>query len=196
MTVSDNGEHANVRQARNGPGPAADVAALPSRSLSWQVDVDLYRTLMSSFPTGVAVVTSNGEGASPRGATCSSLCSVTLRPPTLLVCLKEHSSTLEAIRSTGCFAVNLLHTRAREAAIVFSTPVDDRFARVRWRRVGAMGLPWLAQDAFAVAECRTMGVLSFEDTAIVLGGVLDVQFSDDVPLLYGRRQYAAWAPGR
>jgi flavin reductase (DIM6/NTAB) family NADH-FMN oxidoreductase RutF len=50
--------------------------------------------------------------------TCSSVTSVTLLPPTLLVCLRVGSGTLEAVSAHGGFAVNLLHEEARHAAEV------------------------------------------------------------------------------
>jgi flavin reductase (DIM6/NTAB) family NADH-FMN oxidoreductase RutF len=147
---------------------------------------------MSAFPTGVAVVTGISEDAEPRGATCSSLCSVTLTPPTLLVCLTKGSSTLEVIRARGWFAVNLLHARARLAAEIFSSPVADRFAHVPWQPVGEVGLPWLVRDAFAVAECRVAGLSVIGSHVVVLGHVGGVTVSPDVPLLYGMQRFSAW----
>lgn len=160
------------------------------------VDADEYRELMSGFPTGVAVVTSTDANAEPRGATCSSLCSVTLTPPTLLVCLTTRSSTLEAIRARRQFAVNLLRSRARRTAEIFSTPVDDRFGMVQWKRLGPAGLPWLIHDAFAVAECRVAGLSTVGGHTIVLGTVVRIHFSPGIPLLYGMRQFSQWSPCR
>jgi flavin reductase (NADH) len=165
---------------------------LPLRRGRRHVDADDYRLLMSSFPTGVAIVTSVGWDMLPRGATCSSLSSVTLTPPTLLVCLKTCSSTLDAIRTRGWFAVNLLHARARRVAEIFSSPVDDRFAHVRWQPTGAEGLPWLVMDALAVAECLVTGLFVVGDHTVVLGEVTGAEVSPGQPLLYGMRQFSAW----
>ncbi|RKN08407.1 flavin reductase family protein [Streptomyces radicis] len=158
------------------------------------MDIDDYRALMSAFPTGVAVVTSIDENAEPRGATCSSLCSVTLTPPTLLVCLTTRSSTLAAIRDSGRFGVNLLHARARRTAEIFATPVDDRFGQVPWKQLGQGGVPWLIRDAFAVADCRVAGLSAVGSHTIVLGRVAGTHSSPAVPLLYGLRQFSRWIP--
>jgi flavin reductase (DIM6/NTAB) family NADH-FMN oxidoreductase RutF len=168
----------------------APPAAQPPTG-SW-VEAGAYRTLMSLFPTGVAVVTSLDRGGLPRGATCSSLASVTLDPPTLLVCLKLSSSTLDALRGRGSFAVNLLHARARHIAEVFAAPVYDRFADVAWKPVGPTGMPWLVRDAFAVACCRVYRQVVVGDHAVVLGNVTGIEVSPDVPLLYGLRQFSTW----
>ncbi|MEU5534702.1 flavin reductase family protein [Streptomyces sp. NPDC020362] len=157
------------------------------------VDASEYRTLMGGFPTGVVVVTTTGDDGTPYGLTCSSLSSVTVQPPTLQVCLMSTSKVLAAILGNQRFAVNLLHARAREAASVFASPVD-RFAVVPWRPTPRLGLPWLHRDAFAVAECRLTRTLEIGDHTMLFGEVAAVDHADDVPLLYGRRQYSVW-PG-
>jgi flavin reductase (DIM6/NTAB) family NADH-FMN oxidoreductase RutF len=158
-------------------------------------DKDGFRSLMSAFPTGVAVVTTLDTDGRPRGLTCSALTSVTVDPPTLLVCLTLRSGTRAAMEARGRFAVNLLHSRARSVAVLFSSPVADRFSRVRWRSSEEEGSPCLVEDAFAYAECSVAGTMAVGDHAIVLGEVKQVAVSADVPLLYGLREFAAWRPG-
>ena len=151
-----------------------------------------YRELMCSFPTGVTVVTAIAAGGTPRGLTCSSLTSVTLAPPTLLVCLASKSPTLEAVRASGAFAVNLLHARARASAQLFATPGANRFANTVWRAAGPYGLPHLVDDAFAVADCRLASEVLVGDHTIVLGVVEAIDHDADQPLLYGLRGFASW----
>ena len=158
-----------------------------------RVTAEQYRNLMSAFPTGVSVLTSIDDTGQPRGMTCSSLASVTLEPPTLLVCVRLGSGTLEAMRSRASFAVNLLHARGRRAAEVFASAVPDRFSDIRWSTTPC-GLPWLEDDSFAVAECRVVGSVDVGTHAIVLGAVEDVVHAADVPLLYGLRRFASWVP--
>jgi len=150
-----------------------------------------YLDLMSAFPTGVAVVTSRDADGTPRGMTCSSIASATLLPPTLLVCLQIGSGTLEAITANGGFAVNLLHEGGQRAAEVFSRPDPNRFARVSWRP-SRSGLPWLVDDAFAVAECQVSHFVKVGDHAVVLGEVRDIAQITGIPLLYGLRGFASW----
>jgi len=154
-----------------------------------RVDLDDYRGLMSAFPTGVAVVTAVGHAGRPHGLTCTSLTSVTLDPPTLLVCLDLRSGTLAAARHGGCFAVNLLHVRARRAAEVFASPTPDRFSQVAWRPSVRTGQPWLSDDAFAMAECVVADATVVGDHAVVFGEVVHVEQTPDRPLLYGMRRF-------
>jgi flavin reductase (NADH) len=146
-----------------------------------------YLDLMSAFPTGVTVVTSVDAEGKPRGMTCSSITSATLLPPTLLVCLRIGSGTLEAIASNGGFAVNLLHAGGQRAAEVFAHPDVNRFARVSWRP-SRSGFPWLVDDAFAVAECQVSDFVKVGDHAVVLG----IAQIAGTPLLYGMRRFASW----
>ncbi|KWX04314.1 hypothetical protein TH66_02800 [Carbonactinospora thermoautotrophica] len=153
-----------------------------------------HRALMSAFPTGVAVITALDEEDRPHGLTCTSLASVTLSPPTLLVCLDTRSGTLGAIRHGGQFAVNLLHSRSQRVAEIFSTPVPDRFGQVRWHRSTRLGVPWLVEDAFALAACTVSGSVLVGDHEVVFGEVREIMVGDDVPLLYGMRRFATWLP--
>lgn len=150
-----------------------------------------YRELMSSFPTGVAVVTGLDADGAPQGMTCSSIASATLLPPTLLVCLRTGSRTLNAVTARGAFAVNLLHDEGQEVAELFSRAEANRFSQVRWRMSEA-GLPWLVQDAFAVAECTVSDLHTVGDHAVVLGEVTSIAQVPGTPLLYGLRRFAAW----
>src|SRR5215471_13760757 len=107
--------------------------------------------LMSAFPSGVAVVTTVDDGGRPLGLTCSSLCSVSLEPPLLLVCMDNRSRTLETILARRTFAVNLLHSGGREAADLFSGGAPNLFARIFWEPTAVGALPSLSLHAHHVA---------------------------------------------
>ncbi|WP_051064604.1 flavin reductase family protein [Nocardiopsis halotolerans] len=150
---------------------------------------DGQRVMMSHFPTGVSVVTSLDAAGRPHGMTCTSLTSVSLAPPTLLVCLGTDSRTMRAVREHGHFGVNLLHHRAKETALLFSGSVHDRFSRARWEGSPGAHVPWLVDDAFATAECAVRNVWTTGDHGIVVGEVGDVRFTEDTPLMYGMRRF-------
>ena len=151
-----------------------------------------YRDLMSSFPSGVAVVTALDEAGCPQGMTCTSLASVTVKPPTLLVSLRHGSATLKAVAAGGAFAVNLLHDTAQEVARLLAAPVPSRFNRIRWLP-SANGAPWLIDDALGVADCLVTEVIDVGDHQVVFGQVTRAFLLGGSPLLYGLRQYGAWA---
>jgi flavin reductase (DIM6/NTAB) family NADH-FMN oxidoreductase RutF len=156
-----------------------------------------FRSLMATFPSGVAVVTTSQDGRPPRGATCSSLSSVATEPATLLVCLKQASSTLASVLASTTFAVNLLHDQAAETAALFASRVPDRFARVRWADEPSFGGPHLVDDAHTIADCQVAGTVHVGDHAVVFGEVFHVSTPANRPpdpLLYGLRGY--WSMNR
>jgi flavin reductase (DIM6/NTAB) family NADH-FMN oxidoreductase RutF len=165
----------------------------PSRKAT----LDDFRRLMAGFPTGVAIVTAMDPCGRPTGMTCSSLCSVTLDPPTLLVCLRRGSPTLESTLRGSGFTVNLMHAEAQATAELFASGAADRFTRVRWQANPGLGGPRLLDDAHAIADCRVSQLTRVGDHAVVFGEVCHVLLPSDYaaqPLLYGLRRYASW-PG-
>ncbi|MFE1174130.1 flavin reductase family protein [Streptomyces sp. NPDC058773] len=157
---------------------------------------DAFRALMSSHPSGVAVITTADAEGTPYGFTCTALCSVSLDPPQLLVCAGNNGSTLPVLAARGAFTVNLLHGAGRRAAEAFAGPAAERFRTVPWRPAPATGLPALPQDAHATAECRVTRLTPAGDHTIVIGEVLSIQAhtpaAEEAPLLYGMRRYATW----
>jgi flavin reductase (DIM6/NTAB) family NADH-FMN oxidoreductase RutF len=151
-----------------------------------------YCELMSRFPTGVAVVTAVDPAGRLHGMTCTSLASVAVCPPTLLVCLNSNSGTLAAVRERRLFGVNMLGVHARTTAELFASATRDRFAQRAWRPSATLGVPWLTEDAAAFAECRVTGTTVVGDHEVVFGEVVHtVLFARD-PLLYGLRRFSAW----
>jgi flavin reductase (DIM6/NTAB) family NADH-FMN oxidoreductase RutF len=153
---------------------------------------------MSLFPTGVAVISALDTAGRPWGMTCSSLCSVSLMPPTLLVCVRSGSPTLEALTGTGTFSVNLLHHAAQDVAELFASGDPERFRQTPWHLPDVAGGPHLRDAAHAVGDCRVESAQQVGDHTIVLGRVLRaraVAGAGHSPLMYGMRQYAAWPPG-
>jgi flavin reductase (DIM6/NTAB) family NADH-FMN oxidoreductase RutF len=159
------------------------------------IEPAMFRSLMAGFPTGVAVVTTTGPGRRPCGMTCSSLCSVTLEPPTVLLCLRQGGPTAQALLWRRSFALNFLHDRAQETARLFASGKPDRFDDVQWQLTEQAGGPHLSGDAHAIADCRVSRTEPVGDHLVVFGEVFAIcAASPGRPLIYGRRHYAAW-PG-
>jgi len=148
----------------------------------------LYRKLAA----GVTVVTSYApEG--PVGLTASSVTSVSLRPPILLLCLTSGSRTLSAIRAQRAFAVHLLrddqHARARAFADA-QVPPGGRFAGHEYRDV--LGVPLLT-DALAWSVCFVEDDRSYGDHCVVAGRVVAAHVHGGRPLLWHDRSFARLA---
>jgi flavin reductase (DIM6/NTAB) family NADH-FMN oxidoreductase RutF len=153
-----------------------------------------FRDMMASFPTGVSVITAQHGRADPWGMTCSALCSLSVDPSTLLVCLRSESPTLRAVLASGAFAVNLLHGEAEEVAALFASGAPDRFDRVLWRPTGHTQSPALVEAAHSVGDCTVERTYPAGDHVIVVGVVQAIErFRTGSALLYAFRQYGQWA---
>ncbi|EPH45250.1 flavin reductase family protein [Streptomyces aurantiacus] len=159
-----------------------------------EVEPDEFRDMMSGFPSGVSVVTAIGQDGLPRGMTCSSVCSVSLAPPTLVACLRHGSPTLEAVLAGGRFALNLLHSRAESVAVLFASGDPRRFDMTPWHSGPTAGGPHLIRDAHSIADCTVTVTQRVGDHVAVFGRTrLITRHQQHSPLLYGLREFRPWA---
>ncbi len=84
-----------------------------------RADSAAFRHAMRALSSGVAIVAC-GEGETRAGCTIISLASLSLAPPTLIVCLARSSSTLVGLREASAFSVSLLAARHQALAHRFS----------------------------------------------------------------------------
>jgi flavin reductase (DIM6/NTAB) family NADH-FMN oxidoreductase RutF len=158
------------------------------------IDGDLFREIMSTFPSGVAIVTAVGEEGEPRGLTVSAFCPVSLDPPLVLVCIDKTSNSLVAIQRSGGFTVNLLAAGREELARRYASKAQDKFEGVVTEPppVPAAG-PVLARDCVAYAACTIHSAVEAGDHYIIVGRVEEGRHvPGEVPLLYGRRVFTDW----
>jgi flavin reductase (DIM6/NTAB) family NADH-FMN oxidoreductase RutF len=157
------------------------------------VDPDAFRSIMGALPTGVTVVTTREPDGAPRGMTCSAVCSVSMTPPMLLVCVDRRSSVLRAVLAIGTFAVNVLRNERERVSAVFAQARDDRFAGARWRPGPVTGMPLIHDDTVTYAECRVAAAVEAGDHVVVFGTIVGgASYTDATPLMYWRRRYAKW----
>ncbi|MFE4259755.1 flavin reductase family protein [Streptomyces sp. NPDC056883] len=128
----------------------------------------------------------------PPGTTVSSLASVSLDPPMLLVCLSHTSRGARTIGSTGEFTVNVLGREQSELAGWFASsrrPLGSAgFAGVP-HRIGDTGIPVL-DGAVAHLDCRVAQEVSAGDHSIFIGEVTGIGCAEPAdPLAYHQGQF-------
>ena len=148
---------------------------------------------MRVLSSGVAIVAC-GDGERRMGCTVTALASLSLTPPTLIVCLARTSSTLAGLREAGAFSVNLLAARHEALAQRFSgrggVHGSRRFDGATWATL-ATGAPILA-DAVAAFDCLIEEVVERHSHAIVLGAVVSLREGADEPALaHWRGEFSA-----
>ncbi len=144
--------------------------------------------MLGRFATGVTVLTMTGPDHRPHGMTASSLASVSLEPPLVLVCVDHAARLHPLIMSADAFVVNVLASDQEELSRRFADPHDDRFDGVGYRTTNGLVL---LDGALAHIECHRQALYDAGDHTIVLGRVVGGDAREGRPLMYFRGGYAA-----
>jgi flavin reductase (DIM6/NTAB) family NADH-FMN oxidoreductase RutF len=151
---------------------------------------DRFRDTMRRTASGVAVLTTDGA-AGRAGVTVSTLCSLSMEPPSVIACVHRDNRTLDIILRNGFFAANVLAGDQEHVAKAFAGLIpelrDDRFASGAWL-TAATGAP-LLQGSLASFDCRTASTHDFGTHRILIGEVVDLVSSDGDPLLFADRSF-------
>ncbi len=153
-----------------------------------------FRQAMSRLAGTVCLVTSGDSDGAPQGIAATSVVSVSMAPPSLLVCIYSRSSLSTAIAARGGFCVNLLANRDRQLCEAFGDAArkDERFQAGAWARRG--DLPYL-RDAQAAIFCGLAQTVGHGSHKIFIGNVAEVIAPEAArqPLIYFNRGYATCA---
>lgn len=142
---------------------AADIAAAD------------FRDAMRSLAGGVSIITV-GQGQDITGMTVTSVCSLSVEPPTLMVSVNRSSSSWPLLRRYGSFGVNIPGADQLDIAERFSGKGGmkgaARFNGATWTR-GATGVP-LLEGALAAIACSVEEIIERHSHAIVIGRVREI----------------------
>jgi flavin reductase (DIM6/NTAB) family NADH-FMN oxidoreductase RutF len=152
-----------------------------------------FRGAMRQLTGGVSVITV-GRASDITGMTVTSVSSLSVDPPTLIVSINRESSSWPLLRRYGCFGVNILTADQLDVAERFAGKGGlkgaDRFAGTQWT-TRVSGVPLLAA-ALAAIDCEVEEIVERHSHAIVIGRVLDLQLSPrTAALAYWQGQYVA-----
>ena len=159
------------------------------------MDIATYRSLIGQFATGVTVVTTNVDGRL-HGMTANAVCSLSLEPLQLLVCVDRESNCHEQMQRAEAFGLSILAFDQEEISNTFArttAPVTGSLLGVAFRQ-GSLGEP-LIENALAHLECRIAERIDGGDHIIVIGDVVAGELLREAePLLFYGGRYARLAP--
>lgn len=150
---------------------------------------DTFKAAMRRLAASVSIVVARGDEG-PVGMAATSITSLTVDPPAVLVCVNRMTSLHALLVPTAPLSVNLLARHHREVSQAFGggTPRAERFLVGDWQEA-ANGLPMLA-DAQANLECVIDAMLAYGTHSIVIARVIRARVSDTVaPLIYQDGSY-------
>lgn len=137
---------------------------------------DAFRSAMRMLAAGVSIVAAGNEDERS-GITVSSVTSLAIDPPTLVVCIGRNSSLAPALDRYGHFSANLLRASQRDLAERFAGRGGvfgaERFAAGDWITL-ITGAPVLS-DALASIDCEIEEKIDRHTHSIVLGRVVAVR---------------------
>ena len=135
--------------------------------------------------TVTLVTTSDADGQS-YGMLATSVTSVTMEPPMLLVCVSRSAHLHPALMARKRMCINVLLDEQAELVRAFSSslPHDERFANVDCENHTTFGLPYL-RDAQALFFCEIDQLVEAGTHSVVLARVLESRAMDAVrPMVY------------
>ena len=158
-----------------------------------QVSPDDFRGAMRQLTGGVSIITA-GRGRDISGMTVTSVSSLSVDPPALIVSVNRSASSWPLLQRYGFFGVNILTSDQVDIAERFAGKDGlkgaERFSGTEWM-TRASGVPLLA-GALAAFDCEVEEIVERHSHAIVIGRVLDLQLSTrTAALAYWQGQYVA-----
>ena len=149
------------------------------------VMLDAFREALSAVPMPVTVVTAIEAGRA-HGTPVGAFCSLSAKPPLVLLALDRDSNLLPFVESTGRFAVNVLANDQEEIGRTCARKDVKKFTTVAWYERG--GLPRI-EGAAAWLACHVRDLLPGGDHVIVVGLVTECELGVSGALVYHRRRY-------
>ncbi|WP_024513960.1 flavin reductase family protein [Bradyrhizobium sp. Tv2a-2] len=152
-----------------------------------------FRDAMRHLVGAVTVITV-GRGDDVSGMTVTSMSSLSVDPPSLIVSVNRSASSWPLLKTYGVFGVNILSADQRDVAERFSGKGGlkgaERFAGAEWT-ARPSGAPLLV-GALAAIDCEVEEVIERHSHGIVIGRVRAVQLQPaDAALAYWHGDYLA-----
>ena len=150
---------------------------------------DLFRQSMRRLASAVSIVACESDGEWC-GLSATSVTSLSMEPPSLLVCLNITASLTPMMIEGKSFSVNLLDRRHQHVSNVFgsSSLRAERFRDGGWE-LSERGVPVMA-EAVASVECDVGRLIEYGSHIIVIGQVCHVRIGEGVdPLIYCNGKY-------
>jgi len=148
-----------------------------------------FRDAMRRMASTVTILTAT-DHERHHGMTVTAVTSVSLEPPSLLVCLNNRTQLHDIMGQARGFCVNVLHHEQAELSIAFSgaIPAEERFDKGVWKKTEE-GLGYLL-DAQASIFCRKVAAMPFGTHTIFVGQVTEVRLGEIIePLIYQNARY-------
>jgi flavin reductase (DIM6/NTAB) family NADH-FMN oxidoreductase RutF len=148
-----------------------------------------FRLAMRRLASGVGIVVAM-EDTGPIGMAASSITSLTMDPPAVLVCINQSAGIHHSLAPGKDIGVSLLSAHQQDISAAFggALPRERRFEAGRWS-LDEGGIPRL-DEAQANLTCRIETMTSYGTHSIVVARVMAVTIGEpSAPLIYHEGAY-------
>lgn len=155
----------------------------------------VFRQAMRQMVGGVCVITAH-DGERRTGLTATSVVSVSMDPPELLISVNRSSSSWPVLEKAGSFGINVLSHAQQHVAENFSGRTglkgSDRYVDDDWQQT-EQGV-WLSRNALASFACEIEKVMLHREHALIIGAVKFIELgTQSAPLAYWQGSYGTFA---
>ncbi len=152
---------------------------------------------MRRLAASVSVLSTVDSDGKPFAITVTSVSSLSLEPPSLLVCINQHSAIHAPLVAKSPFCINILNQSQQAVSECCSRPPesDTRFSIGDWQTRDD-GIPFL-RDAQANIFCMHDSAICYASHTIFIGQVTAVSTQGEVsPLIYLDGHYTTLQPAK
>ena len=142
---------------------------------------DNFRLAMRRYIYSVSIMSNKDNADNPNAITVSSVTSISMNPPSLLICINKSSRIHDTIELGSKFCINLLNSNQQNLSNICSDEdmYDQRFKDKNWN---LDDIPFL-QNAQANIFCKVDKLTSYHTHTIVVGLVEEANYADEISTL-------------
>ena len=142
---------------------------------------DNFRLAMRRYIYSVSIMSNKDNADNPNAITVSSVTSISMDPPSLLICINKSSRIHNSIELESKFCINLLNNKQEDLSNICSDEdmYDQRFKDENWN---LDNIPFL-KNAQANIFCKVDKLTSYHTHTVVIGLVEDANYADEISTL-------------
>ncbi len=142
---------------------------------------DNFRLAMRRYIYSVSIMSNKDDQGSSNAITVSSVTSISMDPPSLLICINKSARIHNSLKIGSKFCINLLNKDQEDLSNICSDEdsYEERFKDKNW---DTKEIPFLT-NAQANIFCKVDKLASYHTHTIVVGLVEDANYADDISTL-------------
>ena len=142
---------------------------------------DNFRQAMRRYIYSVSIMSNKDDNGNSNAITVSSVTSISMDPPSLLICINKAARIHDTLKIGSKFCINLLNKDQEELSNICSDEdgYEERFKDENWN---IEEIPFLT-NAQANIFCKVDKLTSYHTHTIVVGLVEDANHSNEISTL-------------